>query len=312
MQELTEEYLRRYASNAISQRLIIPPIADKSLDIFLRRDDLLSTHYPGNKFYKLFFNIQYALENHYDAIVTFGGPWSNHIHAVAAAAKEYALQTVGIIRGHRPKVLTATLEDAQANGMRLLFLDRKHYQEKNITPLLPILERDYPHFFLIPEGGNNDKGIEGCQILGQALSATLASSNAISKTICCAVGTGATLTGVISGVTDDIHCLGFSVLKGDDTLTKTITEQLTALSCDRSNWRIEHGYHHGGYAKTTPELLYFMRQIEQENQLSLDQVYSAKMLWGISQLALQDYWEPGSRIEIIHGGGLQGRRGFTL
>lgn len=304
--DFTEDYLYTYALGAQYHPISIPAINHRKLKLFLRRDDLLSSHYPGNKFYKLFFNIQSALNQGCEALVSFGGAYSNHIHALAAVGKQYQIATVGMIRGHRPKVLSPTLKDAQALGMRLLFLDKTHYRDKDISPWLNTLKQDYGSLFIIPEGGANIEGVKGCRVLGKAISSLKPS------TVCCAVGTGTTLAGIIAGLDYGIECLGFSVLKGDDSLTHDVASWLGQLSCDHSNWRIVNDYHHGGYAKVPTELMAFMQEIEVANDVLLEPVYIAKVLWGVRELALQNYWPEGSRIDIVHGGGLQGRRGFNL
>jgi 1-aminocyclopropane-1-carboxylate deaminase len=308
LHDFSPQSLSGYAQRVGFQRLVWPALDHKNLSVYLRRDDLASDHYPGNKFYKLFYNLQDVLATNHRTVLSFGGAYSNHIHALATMGQEYALSTIGVIRGHRPKVLSPTLRDAEACGMRLLFLDRQYYQEKDLTPLLPIIQKDYGDFYCLPEGGENMAGVRGCQAIGEAIAAHFTGD----YTVCSAVGTGTTLAGIIAGLPQDTLCLGVSVLKGEDRLSASISTWLEVLGCEHENWQIINGFHHGGYAKTTPELLAFMAQLEADNDLLLEPVYSAKMLWAIEQLAMQGFWSEGAKIIAVHGGGIQGRRGFTL
>ena len=302
--------LSHYAQKVPYQRLVWPAIAHKKLRVYLRRDDAASAHYPGNKFYKLFYNLQAIIAEGHDTILTFGGAYSNHIHALAAMGRAYSLSTIGVIRGHRPKVLSPTLQDAEACGMRLLFLDKKHYQIKDISPLLALLTKEYGDYYVLPEGGENLAGVKGCQAIGESIAQHFLVYD--NYTVCTAVGTGTTMAGIIAGLPSNKSCLGFSALKGEDHLSSSIADWLSKLQVKHDQWQLITNCHHGGYAKATPELLHFMASLEKDNNILLEPVYSAKMLWGIEQLALQDYWPAGSIIIAVHGGGLQGRRGFNL
>lgn len=313
----SSQKLSQYAQSVAYQRLVWPLLDQKKITVYLRRDDLASDRYPGNKFYKLFYNLQALLSGGVSAerahtVVSFGGAYSNHIHALAQMGQAYHLATVGIIRGHRPQTLSPTLQDAESCGMRLLFLDRQHYKNKDLSPLVADLA-EYGDYYLLPEGGENLEGVKGCRAIGEAIAQSFAGD----YTVCTAVGTGTTLAGIIAGLPENQSCLGFSVLKGEDQLSPKVEYWLNQLDLNpqgqkRQAWRIVTGHHHGGYAKTSPELLQFMATLEADNQLLLEPVYSAKMLWGIEQLALADYWPEGSTIVAVHGGGLQGRRGFSL
>ncbi len=303
--------LAEYANKVSFQRLIWPALDKKKLAVYLRRDDLASQHYSGNKFYKLYYNLQAALSSQKKAIVSFGGAYSNHIHSLAALGHDYGLSTVGIIRGYEPKQLSPTLVDAKNWGMDLQFLDHARYREKNIEHLQEQLLERYGSYFLIPEGGENHEGVLGCKAIGEAIKTAFDGD----YTVCCAVGTGTTFAGIAAALPDNRLCLGFNVLKGEDTTSATVEQWLAVLNASHKRWQMINGFHHGGYAKLSPSLKAFMLQLEKDNAhhknaLSLEPVYTAKMLWGIEQLAHQDYWPPGSQIIAVHGGGIQGRRGF--
>jgi 1-aminocyclopropane-1-carboxylate deaminase len=290
------------------QKLIWSTFAQKKLSVYLRRDDLASEHYPGNKWYKLFYNLQMVMQSGKKTVLSFGGAYSNHIHALAAMGKQYGLNTVGIIRGYPPKNLSPTLQDARDWGMELLFLGHDAYRKKNLSQFSEQLKKQYGDYYCLPEGGDNLLGVKGCQAIAHGISQHFTGE----YTVCCALGTGTTFAGIVSAVPEQVKCLGFSVLKGEDTLTEQVSQRLQHMGSLPREWYINNDFHHGGYAKTTPELLAFMQAIEEANNLSLEPVYSAKMLWGIDQLAQQNYWAKGSTIIAVHGGGLQGRRGFTL
>lgn len=241
--------------------------------------------------------------------MSFGGAYSNHIYALAASCKALGLNSVGIIRGHKPKILSPTLSDACNWGMKVHFLNKKDYGRKDIHSLLPILKEMEGQYCLIPEGGENLAGVRGCIAIAQTTAAQLPAQ---SFTLCSAVGTGSTVAGLIAGSPKQVDCLGISVLKGEDQLSNKVDKWLKVLGRSESSWAIETGFHHGGYAKTSPELISFMEAFEQRNQVLLDPVYTAKMLWAIEKLAQADRWSKGSRVVALHSGGLQGRRGFGL
>ena len=295
----------------------------KGIEVLIRRDDLIDAHLSGNKFYKLFYNLRAARDMGCNQLLTYGGAYSNHIYAIAMAAKLYGFKTVGVIRGERPKVLSGTLIDAESAGMKLHFLSRSDYREKSAQELVGELKHLYGDFFEIPEGGANVYGAMGTKVIGSALRQELKDDY---TSICLASGTTNTLAGIAAGLTknendsvqkatglDAGNVVGFSVLKGAGNLGAQVLNHQSALGITTNNWRLISGYHCGGYAKKLPECVYcFMRDFERNANIQLDPVYTVKMCWGVSQLMAQDYWPRGSRIVLIHTGGLQGRRGFNL
>ncbi|MGS2718703.1 1-aminocyclopropane-1-carboxylate deaminase/D-cysteine desulfhydrase [Eionea flava] len=305
--------LTAYANGVPHQRLHWQTFDDKKLKVYLRRDDIASDHYPGNKWYKLFYNLQTMINKGHHTVVSFGGAYSNHIHALAALGQQYDINTVGIIRGYPPlsDALSPTLQDAKAWGMCLRFLGYGDYRNKDLRQYQEWLDAEYGEYYCLPEGGDNLLGAQGCQAIGASVNRYCQQTLGVNDyTLCAAMGTGTTFAGIVSSLPTTVSCLGFSSLKGEDTLSAHIAQRLLELNSSHSNWQVLNEYHHGGYAKTTPELLRFMLAMESANDLLLEPVYSAKMLWGIDQLAQADYWPEGSTIVAIHGGGLQGRRGF--
>jgi 1-aminocyclopropane-1-carboxylate deaminase len=304
--------LTDYARQVKYQPLAWPELKAQHITVYLRRDDLASGYYPGNKFYKLFYHLHAFHQQQKTAMVSFGGAFSNHLHALAALGKQYSIPTVGLIRGQRPKTLSPTLQDACDWGMDLYFLTREAYRHKDLSALQEELLDSYGDYLLIPEGAEGTVGARGCQVLGQTITSDCQQRQWQNPVVCCAVGTGTTLAGIVSGLSDNITCLGFSVLKGQDTLTMSVKETVKQLNSTHANWRLLNDYHCGGYAKVPQYLLEFMLLLEERNHLLLDPVYTAKMLWGIQQLAEKGHFSPGTDIIAVHSGGVQGRRGFGL
>lgn len=293
------------------QQVELKTFTDAGIELLVRRDDLIDAELSGNKFYKLFFNLRAAHEQGFTRLLSFGGAYSNHLHALAAAGNRYGFKTLGIVRGERPAQLSPTLSDAEAWGMQLVFISRKDYQQKVELELLAELQCRYGDFYLVPEGGANLAGARGMQLLGQALEQQLKGDY---TSVCMACGTGTSLAGLAAGVDSTKLAIGFSVLKGEGGLGHSIAttyRQLCTVDV-AANWRLISGFHAGGYGKKHPEYLsQFWQDFERSSGISLDPVYTVKMFWGIHSLAQQGYWPRGSRIVAIHSGGLQGRRGFT-
>lgn len=313
-----DEFLHRSLAVAL-QPLDWAVAASKGVEVLIRRDDLIDSACSGNKFYKLFYNLQAAKTAGYKKLLSFGGAYSNHIYALAAAGVEYGFDTVGVIRGERPVKLSQMLADVERMGMKLHFISRTEYRSKDAksssdhVALLDSLVRAYGDFYLIPEGGANAEGVRGSAVMGWAIAQQLATMPERLSRVCLAAGTGNTLAGVASGLAGmDIGVTGFSVLKGEGDLGRRILEQQAAGATTSSNWQLISGYHGGGYARKLPAALrQFGHEFEASAGLMLDPVYTLKMLWGVAQLMQQDYWQRGSRLVLIHTGGLQGRRGFN-
>ena len=286
-------------------------LAACGIELLIRRDDLLDAQLSGNKFYKLFFNLHEASKQGKTCLLSFGGAYSNHLHALAAAGQRYGFKTVGVVRGEQPAQLSPTLVDAQHWGMQLVFVSRREYGDKNEPQILAMLRDRLGDFYWIPEGGANLAGARGMQLLGASLEQQLKAGY---TAVCIPCGTGTSLAGLAAGIANEKTGLGFSVLKGEGSLGHNIARtyrQLCADSAGDGNWRLISGFHAGGYARKHPDYLFrFWQSFERETGVLLDPVYTLKMMWGIQCLAQQGYWSRGSRVVAIHTGGLQGRRGF--
>ena len=268
-----------------------------SLQLTIKRLDQIHPQISGNKFFKLKYNFIEAQRLGCKTILTFGGAYSNHIVATAYAAHHFGFKSIGIIRGQElaDQALNHTLRTAQQFGMSFQFVSREKYRLKESSEFLDELEKKYPNTYIIPEGGTNELAIKGCQ---EILSEEDLKNYDV---ICCAVGTGGTITGLIEASAEHQRILGFSALKGD-FLQQEISEKMM-----KTNWTILDDYCCGGYAKTNIELLKFIENFEKNYQIPLEHVYTGKMMFGIFDLIQKDYFPNNSRILVIHSGGLQGR-----
>ena len=270
------------------------------------RLDALDPHISGNKWYKLKYNLLAAQKAGKSTILSFGGAWSNHIHALAAAGNRFGLATVGVIRGEQQ---TAMLLDAAHWGMRLHFLSRSDYRQKNDpafqAALLSTLGLTTQNVHIVPEGGSNRLGVQGCRDILPLASAALADYDEIWL----ACGTGATLAGLALAAAEQrphTAIKGVAVLKGGAFLCHDI-HRYTHQSLD--NWSILTDYHHGGYAQTSPALLEFINAFEGETAIPLEPVYTGKVMYALWHSLMANPKSMG-RILMIHTGGLQGNRGM--
>ncbi len=269
------------------------------VSVAVLRADLIDPQISGNKYFKLLPNIRLARAQQHHTLLSFGGPWSNHLHALAAAGQRYGLRTIGVVRGEQGGPLTACLQDAADFGMQLHFISRIDYGHKT-DPLWQarLVDQFGPHY-LIPEGGANRAGIVGCQQL-------LPKDHDYTHVVL-ACGTGATMAGVVSS--SRVPVTGIQVLKGAGYLQREVAGLLQQhglqATCD---WQVLDDWHGGGYGRFSPQLTAFMQRFETETGIPLDPVYSGKMLQAVVALIAHSHFPAGARLLVIHGGGLQGRR----
>ena len=287
------------ASNSVNQQLDIK--FANNIQVFVKREDLLHPHVSGNKFRKLKYNLMAARKADYQTLLTFGGAYSNHIAAVAAAGYEFGFNTIGIIRGeelvdkiYANALHNPTLKQAQQHGMQFKFISRADYRDKTKPEFIEQLKQEFGEFYLIPEGGSNTLAVQGCsEILTEEDKQQF-------DYICCAVGTGGTIAGIIESSSNTQTVLGFPALKGD--FLQAEIEQWTP----KTNWQLISDYHFGGYAKTTPALLNFVQDFKQKTNIEIEPIYTGKMLFGLFDLIDKGYFTANSQILAIHTGGLQG------
>ncbi len=269
------------------------------VELWIKRDDLLHPVISGNKWRKLKYCLNHALNCQKQTLVSMGGPWSNHLHALAYAGKALGLKTRAFIRGEKPQSFSPTLIDLQRWGMQLEFVSRQQYRflrQHRAFDSLPGLGCDE---YWLPEGGASRLALQGVQEMAAEL--TIQYSDLF---VSC--GTGTTLAGLIAASSDDVRVFGVAALKGADFLTEDV-EKLLPEGCN-TPWRIELEYHCGGFARVTPALEQFIEQFEARHAIPLDRVYNGKMFYAIYQLIQQGAFEEGRRIVAIHSGGLQGNR----
>ena len=275
------------------------------VSVTVRREDLVHPAISGNKLHKLRYNLEEARSRGYDTLLSFGGAYSNHIHATAWAGREAGFRTLGIIRGERPQPLNPTLADAVEWGMQLRFVDRLNYRRKYQLDLLREIEMESGPFFLIPEGGSNALAVKGCAELGRSIGEEW-------DYICLPCGTGGTLAGVAAGLTEGLCALGFPVLRNEAELRTKLPELQYAYGAPRrDNWQLITGYEFGGYARFDWTLIRFINWFRTAYRIPLDPVYTGKLFYGVCDRIAHGYFPRGSRILLLHTGGLQGIRGFN-
>lgn len=276
-------------------------LSKNTVDVFIKREDLIHPFVSGNKYRKLKYNLLKAKEDGHSVLLTFGGAFSNHIAAVAFAGKENNFKTIGVIRGDelREKIdENPTLKFAQENGMQFEFISRAQYSDKENPEFEKELMNKFGDFYLIPEGGTNELAVKGCEEI-------LVADDAQFDYICCAVGTGGTISGISNSVLAHQKVLGFPALKGD-FLKKEIRK-----FASNENWELIADYHFGGYGKVNLELIEFINNFYQDNNVPLDPVYTGKLVFGVLDLIGKKYFPDNSKILIIHTGGLQGIQGMN-
>lgn len=278
---------------------------DSGISLFLKREDLIHPVVSGNKFRKLKYNLREALQHNKSTLLSFGGAYSNHISAVAAAGKIFAFKTIGIIRGEelgedKQQILkeNSTLQYAAAQGMQFKFISRKEYKEKATPEFLKRIENEFADFYLIPEGGTNLLAIKGCEEI-------LSETDKEFDIICCPVGTGGTISGIINSSGENQQVIGFSALKGD-FLKKEISKFTT-----KNNWNLNSDYTFGGYGKISSDLVTFINRFRKQTGVQLDPIYTGKMIFGIFDMIEKAVFPRNSRILAVHTGGLQGISGMN-
>lgn len=270
--------------------------------VSLKPDYLIHPTVSGNKYRKLKYNLQKAQSENYKGILTFGGAFSNHIAATAAAGLALNIPTVGVIRGEElaSKIeLNSTLKYAKSCGMHLEYVLRSDYKQKNDPAYLKLLLENFKNFYVIPEGGTNELAIKGCQEI-------LSQEDLTFDIICCAVGTGGTIAGLINSSLPTQKIIGFPALKGG-----FLNEDIRKFA-SQSNWELWDAYHFGGYAKVDSKLITFMNYFKTTYKIPLDPVYTAKMMYGIFDAIQIGKIPKNAKVLAIHTGGLQGIEGMNL
>jgi 1-aminocyclopropane-1-carboxylate deaminase len=275
-----------------------PLCAKFGIELWMKRDDLLHPIISGNKWRKLKFILDHALYSGADTIISMGGMYSNHLHALAYVGKALGLKTIAYVRGEEPVVLTPTLVDLSSWGMELRFISRTDYRKLRQYKGYLDLPGITPQQYWLPEGG--------AQVLALSGVAELVKEIKISYDyLCVPCGTGTTLAGLIAASDDKVSVLGFAALKNAGFLNKDVN---SLLKQSKNNWLINLDYHFGGFASTTPELLNFMSDFEAKTKIQLEPIYTGKMMFALYDLISKAYFNAGQRVLAVHTGGLQGDR----
>ena len=288
----------RYTATPIQE--IFDAVLEKAgVQLLVKREDLNHPYVSGNKWWKLKYNLKLAKEENHQTILTFGGAYSNHIFATAAAAHEVGFKSIGIIRGEKQVPLNSTLAFAKDHDMLLHFVPREDYRKKTDNDFVEALHDRLGNFFLIPEGGTNALAVQGCNEFGASL------LNYDFHHLILPVGTGGTIAGIVSGLPAHKKIMGISVLKGGEFLEMDIQALLGVKYPHSAVWTINTNYHFGGYAKYTPELLSFINNFKAKHGIPIEYVYTGKMFAAIFDLVRKGSFSRGDSILAIHTGGLQ-------
>ncbi|MDU8885620.1 pyridoxal-phosphate dependent enzyme [Yeosuana sp. MJ-SS3] len=286
--------------NSVNQPIILPK--KYNVELFIKREDNIHPIISGNKYRKLKYNLIEARKQDYKTLLTFGGAFSNHIVAAAVAGTEFRFKTIGVVRGEELTNMideNPTLKHASDNGMQFKFVSREDYRNKDSDEFIAGLKAEFGQFYLLPEGGTNDLAVKGCEEI-------LNNQDIHFDYICCSVGTGGTIAGLINCSQPGQQVLGFPALKGSflkDDISKFVT---------KSNWKLIADYHFGGYAKINLELISFINEIKENHDIPLDPIYTGKMMYGVFDLIKKGLFPEESKILMIHTGGLQGIDGMNF
>jgi len=279
-------------SKITTDKITWPALENNSIGADMLRLDKIHPLVSGNKWFKLRYYLEEAKQQNKKRVVTFGGAWSNHIIATAAACKLHGFSSTGIIRGEKPTVFSETLQQAAELGMELVFISREDYTAKKIPAHLQS-ETNY----FIQQGGYGATGAKGAsEILNFCEKEKYTH-------ICCAAGTGTMLAGLSDAALPSQQVIGISVLKNnfqlDGDVKKLILNKHTGFS-------IFHDYHSGGYAKYNNQLIHFINEFYRQTGIPTDFVYTGKLSFAVADLVQKDFFPPGSHILLIHSGGLTG------
>lgn len=278
-----------------------PLLEQKNIELWLKRDDLIHPVISGNKWRKLKYILNHVLTRKAHTMVSMGGAYSNHLHALAYTGKQLNIKTKGFVRGERPRKLNPTLEDIFDWGMELQFVSRSDYKKlrefKHHNELPDLQKGEY----WLPEGGSTELALQGIEEIMSEIEMDI-------DFICVPCGTATTLAGLVGAKENHSSVIGFSALKGGGFLVDNVKQLLKNQSFNNIKWSIQLDYHFGGFAKSNNELLLFIEHFLKQHDIEIEPVYTGKMLFGLFDLVQQGYFKSGQKIVAIHTGGLQGNR----
>ncbi len=283
------------------QEIKDPLLEEVQVRLLVKREDLNHPYISGNKWWKLKYNLEEARRLGKKKLLTFGGAYSNHIYATAAAAREVGFESIGIIRGEEKHPLNSTLTFAKSSGMQLHYISREAYRKKNELEFIESWHKQIGDFYLIPEGGTNELAVKGCEEFAIKILAEIDFD-----VLCLPVGTGGTMAGIVKGLEGKKEAVGIAVLKNGEFLVDEIKTLIGDNVNIYRNWSVLTSYHHGGYAKAPKELLAFIAKFKKDKNLPLDPVYTGKLMWAVLEEVKKGRFDRGSSVLAIHTGGLQG------
>lgn len=284
-------------SKVVIQALHQDWLQGKVVAIDILRLDLIDPVISGNKWYKLKYNLQYAKHKGHHTILTFGGAYSNHLVAAAAAANQFGLRAIGIVRGNDGGELTETLKQCSEYGMQLHFVSREEYSKKDDAFWLQSIATRFGHPFIIPEGGANEQGRLGAEDIASLIPSSYSH-------VAVSVGSGTTFIGLRNALPVSQTLLGLAPMKNGRYLENEIAQHLR--EDQNSNWQLFDRWHFGGFGKWNDDLLQFMNVFYESNSIPLDIVYTSKMMYGLSDLLKENFFPAYAKVLCIHSGGLQG------
>lgn len=262
------------------------------------RLDVIHPVVSGNKWYKLQYYLKAAQQAGADGILTFGGAYSNHLVATAAAAQASGLKSIGIVRGmHAAETQTPTLNECVALGMQLVFVTKEEYDRKYDADYHATLNEKYKGYYIVDEGGAGELGVKGSETIARYIPESYTH-------ICISSGTGTTLCGIRRSLNEHVNVSGYVPMKGGAYIHKDINNYLPAHL--HSSYTLFDDWHFGGFGKKNDELVEFMNAFYQANKIPLDMVYTAKTMFGVKQQLAAGHFQKNARILCIHTGGLQG------
>lgn len=275
-------------------------ILKAGIRLFIKRDDLIHPIVSGNKWRKLKYNLQQAKAVKATILLTFGGAFSNHLYATAAAGKHSGFETIGIVRGENPgERKSSTLKFCEEQGMKLVYISREEYKLRNSDHYIDKIKERFGNPFMIPEGGTSEFALKGVKEMAEEVKQQLGFTP---DYYAVAAGTGGTAAGILSSGS---NVLAFSALKGGDFLETDILN-LVGENNHHGQLKLFSDYHFKGYAKYTQELLDFILMFKKKHGIQLEQVYTGKMLFGLYDLMEKGYFKDGNCVVAVHTGGLQG------
>ena len=289
-------------SMASIDKLSLP--AGGNVSLFVKRIDLVHPVISGNKWYKMKYNIAEMKKAGIGTLVTLGGAYSNHIHAVAEAGSIFGFSTIGLIRGEEHLPLNPTLDYAVRKGMELHYVDRTSFRKRDTEEFAQWIRDKFGEVYVLPVGGSNALAVKGCAEIAEQIDIDF-------DYISCSCGSGGTLAGIIEGLSGEKFALGFPALRGAYFLKDDINRLIHDYSGKQySNWELQTEYHFGGFGKVNKELADFMNKFEEMNNIKTEPLYTAKMFYGLNDLIQNKFFPDNSRIIAVHTGGLQGIPGM--